>query len=372
MAESSTATSATTTLAGLQVLPVLDFADYLGGGTGERARFVDELRRTIHEVGFFHLVRHGIDPAVLAAAADVAERFFALPEADRVEIENVRSPQFRGYTHFGHEMTNGRVDLRDQVDIGRELPVPTVGPDDPQWLRLRGPNLWPSALPGLRPAITAWMDALEALAARLLQAMAEALGQPADRFDEVVSPPELLTKVIRYVTPDDPELAASAADRQGVGAHRDTGFITFIQQHEVGGLEVEVDDIDGGKKWVPVPVHAGALVVNIGEMFQLVTRGYFKATVHRVVSPPPGVERISLAFFFNPRLEATLEPIELPADLAAAAPGGDSVDPANPILANYGDNSLKVRLRAHPDVAAAHHADLLASGQWTNDAWGAY
>jgi isopenicillin N synthase-like dioxygenase len=100
-------------------------------------------------------------------------------------------------------------------------------------------------------------------------------------------------------------------------------------------------------------------------MFQLVTRGYFRATVHRVVSPPSGVERISLAYFFNPRLEATLTPIDLPPELATAAPGGESADAANPILANYGDNSLKIRLRAHPDVAEAHHSDLLAGGTWS-------
>ena len=86
--------------------------------------------------------------------------------------------------------------------------------------------------------------------------------------------------------------------------------------------------------------------------------------MHRVVSPPAGTERISLAYFFNPRLEATLAPVALPRHLAASAPGGESDDPDNPILANYGDNSLKVRLRAHPDVAAVHHADLLAAGTW--------
>jgi hypothetical protein len=53
--------------------------------------------------------------------------------------------------------------------------------------------------------------------------------------------------------------------------------------------------------------------------------------------------------------------VTLPPDLAALAPGGTSADPANPILANYGENSLKVRLRAHPDVARRHHADLLAA-----------
>ena len=89
-------------------------------------------------------------------------------------------------------------------------------------------------------------------------------------------------------------------------------------------------------------------------MFQLVTRGYYKATVHRVVSPPPGTERISLAYFFNPRLEATLAPVDAPRPpRRARRRAATSDDPDNPILANYGDNSLKVRLRAHPDVAAA-------------------
>ena len=114
-----------------------------------------------------------------------------------------------------------------------------------------------------------------------------------------------------------------------------------------------------------MPTVPGAFVVNIGEMLQLISGGYFKATVHQVVSPLPGTERYSVAYFFNPKLEANLVPVALPATLAAEAPGGASADPSNPILANYGDNSLKVRLRAHPDVAERHHADLLALGTWT-------
>jgi isopenicillin N synthase-like dioxygenase len=226
---------------------------------------------------------------------------------------------------------------------------------------LRGPNLWPSALPEFRVVFTEWIDQLEVVGHTLLRAMAIALGQPADQFDEAVSPPEVLLKVIRYVTPadDGSERSESVSTRQGVGAHRDTGFLTFVHQDDVGGLQVEQHG-----HLVDVEAIRGALVVNIGEMFQLITRGYFKATVHRVVSPPPGIERISIAYFFNPKLEATLEPIDLPRELAALAPGGASADPDNPILANYGDNSLKVRLRAHPDVAERHHADLLASGAW--------
>jgi isopenicillin N synthase-like dioxygenase len=312
--------------------------------------FVDQLRDVVHEIGFFYLVGHGVGDELNAEVHDVARAFFALPEQQRLEIHNVLSPQFRGYTSLGNEYTNGQSDLRDQIDIGLELPTPQLGPDDPAWLRLRGPNLWPS-VPRFREAMSSWIAQMEDVGRVLLQAMSRALGQPDDHFDEMVTPhPELLTKVIRYPAPTDWH-----PSDQGVGAHRDTGFLSFIHQDAIGGLEV---DRDG--EFVGVPPLPGAFVVNIGEMFQLVTRGYFKATVHRVVSPPVGVERISIAFFYNPKLEATLAPIDLPPELAAKAPGGDSVDPSNPILANYGDNSLKVRLRAHPDVAERHHADLLA------------
>ena len=311
-------------------LPVFDLQDYERGGPAADS-FVERLREVVHSIGFFQLIGHGVADELLHDAPAVAERFFALPDADRFEIDNVKSAQFRGYTRFGHEHTNGRADLRDQIDIGRELPPPALGPDDPAWLRLRGPNLWPSALPELRPTMTAWMDHLERVGGVLLQAMSRALGQRPDRFDDAVSPAEVLLKVIRYRTPGDAATDAEAS-RQGVGAHRDTGFLSFVYQHRVGGLQVERDG-----EFVDVPVRPDAFVVNIGEMFQLVTCGYFKATVHRVVSPPPGTDRVSLAYFFNPRLEATLTPIELPPALAAEATGGDSVDPDNPILANYGD-----------------------------------
>jgi len=340
----------------VSALPILDAAPYLADPSGpDGRRFVDELRRVVHEIGFFYLAGHGVDPALADRLHALARRFFDLPEPQRLAVENVRSPQFRGYTRQGHERTNGRVDQRDQLDVGREQPSRWPGPDEPAWLRLRGPNLWPEALPELRPAATAWMDALEALGQRLLAAMLEALELPPDHFAAAVAPPEVLLKIIRYTGGDGDGEEPDEAGGQGVGAHRDTGFLTFVHQDAIGGLQVERDG-----RLIDVPPVEGTLVVNVGEMFQLVTSGYFKATVHRVVSPPSGVERISLAYFFNPKLEATLEPVILPPDLAARAPGGHSTDPSNPILANYGENSLKVRLRAHPDVAAAHHADLLA------------
>ena len=76
----------------------------------------------------------------------------------------------------------------------------------------------------------------------MLRALALALELPADAFAEAVTPPEVLLKVIRYRTPaiDDRRPDGLGADgRQGVGAHRDTGFLSFVHQDAVGGLQVE-------------------------------------------------------------------------------------------------------------------------------------
>jgi len=316
------------------------------GGTA----FVEALRDVFHGIGAAYLVGHGVPDELVARVRAVAEEFFALPEPERLAIENVHSPQFRGYTRLGNEHTNGLRDLRDQVDIGREVPAPQIGPGDPAWLRLRGPNLWPEGLPAFRAAVSEYNEALEHAGHVLMRAVALALGQSGDHFDALVTPPEVLTKIIRYPAPSE-----TFPTDQGVGAHTDGGFLTLLHQDTVGGFEAEV-----GGQWVSVPALPGSFVVNIGELLQLVSGGFFRATPHRVVSPPKGVQRISIAYFFNPRFEARVVPVTLPAALAAEAPGGESTDPDNPILANYGFNSLKVRLRAHPDVAARHHADLVA------------
>ena len=78
-----------------------------------------------------------------------------------------------------------------------------------------------------------------------------------------------------------------------------------------------------------------------------------------MVSPRAGEERISIPFFYNTALDKAIPLLELPPALAAQA-RGVTRDPSNPISGVLGENALKSRLRAHPDVAAIHHADLLA------------
>jgi isopenicillin N synthase-like dioxygenase len=69
-------------------------------------------------VGFFYLTGHGIEPALLDGLMSSAKRFFALPESDKLAVDMVNSPDFRGYTRLAWERTRGQQDWREQIDIG--------------------------------------------------------------------------------------------------------------------------------------------------------------------------------------------------------------------------------------------------------------
>ncbi len=310
---------------------------------GDRpGRLRNQLREVAHEVGFFYLTGHDVPGALTGRVLGAARRLFALPQAQKDAIAMVRSPHFRGYTRPGGELTGGEADWREQIDIGPER-APAGGQGKPGYLWLQGPNQWPAGLPELPEIIAEWDAALSVVARRLLRHWAASLGSPPDVFDAAFArTPATLIKIVRY--------PASAASSQGVGAHRDAGVLTLLLAEPGSqGLQVRACRVDG--RWIDVPARDGAFIVNIGELLELATGGYLRATEHRVKLRYPA-DRISVPYFFNPRLDAQIPVLSLPAELAAQA--GLRADPSNPIFSVYGRNAWKSRLRAHPDVAHAH------------------
>lgn len=328
-----------TSVGRITALPVVDLLAAPG-------QLRQTLREAAHQVGFFYLKGHGVPDALAVEVRHAARRLFALPQPEKDAIAMVHSPHFRGYTRLGGELTQGAIDWREQIDIGPERPS-VGGPGMPDYLWLQGPNQWPPALPELPGIVAKWDAALAEVARTLLRHWAAALGGPPDVFEEAFADaPATLIKIVRY--------PAHAASSQGVGAHRDSGVLTLLLAEPGSrGLQVRLPGTD---TWVDVAPVEGAFVVNIGELLEVATGGYLRATEHRVHLREVAVERISVPYFFNPRLDAQLPVLSLPVELAqravARAPRPD--DPSDPIFSVYGRNAWKSRLRAHPDVAASH------------------
>jgi isopenicillin N synthase-like dioxygenase len=330
-----------TSVGRVTALPVVDLR-------ADPGQLREHLREAAHEVGFFYLTGHDVPDTLVDRMLEVARKLFELPQADKDAVAMVRSPHFRGYTRLGGELTRGEVDWREQTDIGPERPS-IGGPGKPEYLWLQGPNQWPAALPELPGIVREWDSALSSVARTLLRHWAASLGSPPDVFDSAFAEtPATLIKIVRY--------PARAASPQGVGAHRDSGVLTLLlAQPGSRGLQVRRD-----AGWIDVPPRDGAFIVNVGELLEVATGGYLRATQHRVTLHLPVSEkiseRISVPYFFNPRLDAQIPVLLLPDELAARTDNSWNPcwDPSDPIFSVYGRNAWKSRLRAHPDVAAAH------------------
>jgi len=241
-----------------QTLPTLDFRRF-EAEPAERACFLADLRAAARGPGFFYLVGHGLEADLIDQVLSLSRRFFALPEADKLAIEMVNSPHFRGYNRAGYEHTRGKPDWREQLDIGAERAARPLDKSAPPWTRLQGPNQWPAALPELKPALLRYQSEITALGIRVLRAFAAALDQPENAFEPIYTPePNQLIKIIRY-----PGRTQTESD-QGVGAHKDSGFLTLLLQESQAGLQVESE-----RGWIDAPPVAATFVVNIGEILEL-------------------------------------------------------------------------------------------------------
>ena len=345
-------------------IPTVSLRDWTAPGADGRA-FADRLRAICHEIGFFQLVDHGVDRSFLDEYFAAMRSFFALPESTKERIDKVRSPWFRGWERVGAELTDQRVDHREQVDIWSELDAQPRDVD-PVDLRLEGPNQWldEATLPGFRSLVERFQTEMAAIAEQLLAAMCVGLGLAPDHLRSLFGERRMsLVKLIHY--PPTP------VGEAGVNAHHDTGFVTLLWQHGVPGLQV----MNQRGEWIDVPVVADGVVVNLGEMLQGMTGNYFVATTHRVVAAG---ERYSSGYFHGPALTTPLRPLPLDPRFADAVAASEHHRTAgfmarrNELLEGtrgtastatdtYGQQLWNYFSRSYPELVQRHHPDVAAS-----------
>lgn len=118
-----------------ETVPTLDLRR-VDAGPAERAAFLCDLRNAARDIGFFYVIGHGIEDSFLREILAVTRRFFALPTEDKLAIEMVNLPHFRGYNRAGFEHTRGKPDWREQLDVGAERPALSSDSFAPAWTRL--------------------------------------------------------------------------------------------------------------------------------------------------------------------------------------------------------------------------------------------
>lgn len=282
----------------VEEIPVIHLAGFFHGDADSRKAVALAIGEACRNVGFFYVREHGIPGELVAETFHQAQRFFALPEAEKRQISIEHSRCHRGYFALGGENLDPEKqrqagDFKEGIKIGRDLPLdhPLVMANTP----LHGPNQWPADLPGWREIMQAYYDACKNLGAQLMHAFALALELPEDYFDPWLQGPMATLGPLHYP----PQRGSISEARIGAGAHTDFGCLTILAQDHNGGLQVQ--NVAG--RWIDAPPIADTFVVNIGDMMARWTNDLFASTRHRVINRS-GRERYSLPFFYDPSFDA--------------------------------------------------------------------
>jgi isopenicillin N synthase-like dioxygenase len=280
--------------------PVIDVSP-LVHGTGDRDVVADAIDGACRDYGFFSIVGHGIDGALLDRLERLGREFFALDPEEKAQIAMAHAGRaWRGWFPVGGELTSGEPDRKEGLYFGEELPA--ADPRVEAGLPLHGANLFPSRPAALRETVLATLDAFTTLGHQLMTGFALALGLDEAWFDrELTKDPVILFRMFHY-----PALPEGSDPVWGVGEHTDYGLLTMLYQDGGGGLELRTRE-----GWVEIPPQPGALVCNLGDMLERMTGGAYRSTPHRVRSPR-GRDRIACPFFFDPGWDAEVHPITSP------------------------------------------------------------
>lgn len=261
------------------------------------AETVSAVGDAIGRFGFVSLVDHGVDRALLDEAYRVAAEVFALSGDALARYERPETARQRGYTPFRRERALGGLapDLKAFWHVGRELAA-----EHPHRQSGAMPaNVWPAEVPRFEPVMRALFAALEGVALRVLDALAVWLDRDPDALRALVREGNSVLRIIDY--PDVPDAEPGAVR---AAAHEDINMLTVLPAATRPGLELLTRE----GRWLPIATPPDALVVDTGDMMQLISGGRLPAVTHRVVNPPGSDGgRLSMPFFLHPHPDAILE-----------------------------------------------------------------
>ncbi|XP_041007394.1 1-aminocyclopropane-1-carboxylate oxidase homolog 1-like isoform X2 [Juglans microcarpa x Juglans regia] len=251
------------------LIPVIDL-EGIEKDVTKRKEVVEAVRDASETWGFFQVVNHGIPVGVLEEMKEAVRRFH---EQD-TEIKK----EFYTRDPMKPVLYNTNFDLYSAPSTNwRDTFACSMAPNPPNSEQLPAP---------CRDILEEYSKLVMELGISLFELLSEALGLNPKHLNGIDCAEGLQVICHYYPACPQPELTL------GTTQHADNTFLTVLLQDHIGGLQVLHQD-----KWIDIPPVPGALVVNVGDLLQLITNDTFKSAEHRVLAGRAG-PRVSVASFF--------------------------------------------------------------------------
>ncbi|CAN6357093.1 unnamed protein product [Urochloa humidicola] len=238
-----------------------------------------KLRSALQSWGLVLVTNHGIESSLMHDVMDTSREFFQQSLQERQKYSNLIDGKFQ-VEGYGNDL----VLTEDQILSWNDRLHLKVEPEDE-----RNYAHWPKHPECFRDVLHEYTSKTKRIRDDIFRAMARILGLDEDHFISQISSKAPAFARFNYYPPCPwPELVS------GVQAHSDAGILTILLvDNAVGGLQVQRDGI-----WYNVPPKPDTLLINLGDIMEIMNNGIFKSPVHRVLTNAEK-ERLSLAVFYG-------------------------------------------------------------------------
>ncbi|KAE8654125.1 hypothetical protein F3Y22_tig00117056pilonHSYRG00936 [Hibiscus syriacus] len=262
------------------LIPTVDLSPFFSEDDVDgKKKAMEIITKACSEHGFFQIVNHGVPVDLLQRALELSRIFFDYQSEEKLKSSAPSDAPIRtGY--------NTR---------------PQQSPDKNEYLLMFPPgssfNVFPQNPPQFKQVLEGVFSKLTKTAALVERIVNQCLGLPTNFLREFNHDRSWDFMVaLRY-------FPATESENNGLTQHEDGNCLSFVFQDDAGGLQVRMDG-----EWIPVIPTKGTIVVNLGDVIQVLSNKKFKSATHRVVRPK-GRSRYSLAFFHNLQGDKWVEPL---------------------------------------------------------------
>lgn len=278
----------------------------------------------MRDTGFILVHAPELD-ATTRQAYDASYQFFSRSDEFKMAYHRPDSAGERGYSPLGEETgavcqeqpgRDARPDAKEFFALGRALgSLSRQERVEDRWRPFYLPNVYPDT-PGFEQAMTAQHEALGAVAARVLRAIALEYGHDASYFDEMLVDGASMTRALHY-----PALTSGDIEQSPVWgcAHRDLSFVTVLTRglflHERtadpdSGLFIKPRKVRLNDKqdWVRGVAPPGYAFVQMGDLGQTWSGDELFSAWHEIRAPrrPTRAGRITSAHFAHVRPDVVI------------------------------------------------------------------
>lgn len=266
-------------------VPFIDMAKLVNADTQQK----EELRKlhlACKDWGVFQLVNHGLSNSSLKNMGNQVKRFFELPLQEKKRWAQ-RPGTLEGYGQAFVTSEDQKLDWNDMIFL-KCLPIQN-----------RKLDLWPQNPPEFRETLERYSEEIREVTMSVVKFITMSLGIQDKEISESFREGLYDIRMNCYPPCPEPERVL------GIAPHADNSGITLLLDcADFPGLQFLKD-----KKWVNVEPIEGAIVVNIGQIIEVMSNGIYKAPEHRAVVNKLK-ERFSIVTFCYPNPHMDIGPAD--------------------------------------------------------------